>query len=338
MKASCLRWILPAGAAALLFAVPVDRAAAVSVHTHSHAHDRAFVQTIIDNDVGLFSAWGNAPSTTPGAHAHAWGSATVKFFGVRKRVGGHYWFTDDLSPKHAWWHARASTGQFILEGPDGPAELLFRVPASADIPEFEDDPGDPIPNFPFGPHPINGMFADSFFDVFVDLDVELVQDGTSQKVLGGSARLAGPGNETPGLHATRDLAGYLRAEQVSDARYEAVVAAPVFRSVMVEANKPFEARFLLATYAGMPPGTDLSAEHMHEDTPLMDIPDGLRLGVASSYVVDMFVPEGDRDRYRLIAVPEPAAVALLASGLAAGAFALWRRRKAGRRDRGYRPA
>jgi hypothetical protein len=307
-----VRSILFRVAAVSLMVACASTAQAVSVHTHSHAHDAVAVQTTVDNDAGLFNASGDAPSTVPGAHAHAWASASVGFFNVTKRGSGHGWFADGNAPKHWWWHWTAGTGRFIVEGPAGEStdlQLVLPLPGQAG-----NDPMEPNDPSPIGPDPKQGFYADDSLTVGMDLMGGIAQGDNTQSLWRGTALLGGPNSANPGLQATGDLANVLRQNPTSEnpmgiSRNSAQVATELkSKTVRVRANEPFDLLLDLRAWSGAPP-TDPIPE-----PPLLTVGNNRVFGTAANFVVNMALLNTS-GRFTLRPIPEPSSAWLAILGL-----------------------
>jgi len=164
------------------------------------------MQSDSEYESGAFRAYALASaqlSVGPQIVADAWGRASAK--GVyswlwSKSTSKTEVTYDAHSPKRAVAHAKAGGSTYIVDGPEGHAVgLLVRIPRTGTVadPEYT-----PLPNAPS-----QGLYCESFFDVFFEVDTRVDLGGGMTPLIVGSALLQGPSAVHPGLTLTGDLTG-----------------------------------------------------------------------------------------------------------------------------------
>ena len=222
------------------------------------------------------------------------------------------WLTDGGWPKHAGAKASAWGSQFIVDGPPGEmVQVRARISAPGSLP----------PEYVSSRPVSQGMYADSFFDVFFDVSLAIRESPTSiVTLLDGSARLYGPEAATPGLVASGDLAGsgYLNVTDVisppGEPRKLAVVDHDIVSSLVatVPTNTPFESFF------------DVFGESLMPEEPITL--EGREVGAAGAFIVQLELVD-QSGAYNLRGVSEPGTLALLAAGFVALLAHAWRHRR-----------
>lgn len=225
----------------------------------------------------------------------------VPFYGhiEWQSVWGGGYLRNGYNPKSAKHKEAAWGSMFVVAGPPGElAELRARIPA--------ENLYDPLPEG----IPPQGMYADSFFDVFFDIDLSVdVPGGGSVNMMAISGSLAGPAAVTPGLTFTAgDWAApfFDVADTVSPSgrpRKLTQIASDILSptTVFVPTNTPFHVDW----------SQSLESEVMSDE----ELPDGVIIGTAAA--IGMHLELVDQSgRYDLRPVPEPATVVLLMLGAA----------------------
>ncbi|MGH9379092.1 MAG: hypothetical protein ACRD2Z_00525 [Thermoanaerobaculia bacterium] len=199
-------------------------------------------------------------------------------FSCNKVVGGHHWWLNGCGPKHAWWHATAGTGRFLVVSTQPVAELELVIPV--------EPPPETLPP-PDGRLPVRDGLAQQGFavadDAVVNLEVHIAivtADGRVLPLLEGNATLGGPTSSAPGLSTSDSLARVLRRTTTAEqdpARVARVSVARDFVSapVRVPTNQELEFRFDLKLDVG---GDDPREGEVRDSAP----PDGDRLASAAS--------------------------------------------------------
>jgi hypothetical protein len=197
--------------AAVIVALGAGRALAVSAGAGASATSTGGTAANLDSHWGLMSASADAQANPPGIHAHGHGYAHVGLFSITKSAYAHVQFSDDAAPKGGWAYGTAGTGSFIIHAPPGyvgSAQVRARL-LKTGSPLEEEETADNPPEV--GTVPAPGMYADSFFDVFTDVNVRIVPPGSATPVtlMDGKIHLGGPQSSLPGLTPTPDGYGYL---------------------------------------------------------------------------------------------------------------------------------
>lgn len=264
---------LVGGAAVCATAAP---AFAGSCHAHAHSHDECGWHTRSRTKSGG-SVSCDANTNTPGVHSHAFAVADCFLFSCNKVVGGHHWWQDGCGPKHAWWHASAGTGRFIVlgEGKTAKMELVIPVePPDATLPPPSDRR-----------LPVRDALARQGIvvadDAVVDLEVKIAvvtAEGRSLELLSGSARFGGPRSAAPGFKPSGSLGRVLT--KVLDSDRGGVGRALVERDyvsapIEVPTHQELEFRFELTLGVG---GDDPKEGAVADSKP----PEGDRLASSAS--------------------------------------------------------
>jgi hypothetical protein len=269
MRRDQIRWVLGLVAGAALGAAAAP-AFAGSCHAHAHSHDQCAWHTRSRTKSGG-SVSCDANTNTPGVHSHAFAVADCFVFSCNKVVGGHHWWQKGCGPKHAWWHANAGTGRFMVRG-DGPTakmELLIPVePPDATLPP------------PSGRVPVAGGLARQGItvadDAVVDLEIEaavVTAEGKVMELLKGRARFGGERSTAPGFEASEAL-GQVLIPLRAPGRV-GVGRDYVSAQIEVPTNQPLEFRLELTLGVG---GDDPKEGTVRDSKP----PEGERLASSAS--------------------------------------------------------
>lgn len=274
MTRSEIRFLLSLVGAAALCAVAAP-AFAGSCHAHAHSHDQCAWHTRSRTRSGG-SVSCDANTNTPGVHSHAFSNADCFLFFCNKVVGGHHWWQDGCGSKHAWWHASAGTGRFMVIGEEPAAEMELVIPV---------EPPDQTLPPPSGLLPPReglarqGVVAAE--DAVVDLEVEVAvvtADGRVIELLSGKATIGGAKSPAPGVKVSEALARVL--DRTLDSDRAGVAHARVGRDyvsapIKVPTNQELEFRFDLRLGVG---GDDPKEGSVRDSTP----PEGKRLAASAA--------------------------------------------------------
>jgi hypothetical protein len=204
---------------------------------------------------------------------------------------------DGYNPKSAKNKASAWGSWYIIDGPPGEmAELRARIPAE----NLVDAPPEGVPS--------QGMYADSFFDVFTDVNTRVdLPGGGSVDLMTFSSTLAGPAAVTPGLTFTDGgwvesfFDVFATVSPSGEARELATIREDILSplTVFLPTNTPFHVDW----------GLTIESEIMAEE----ELPPGMEISTAAAIAMQLELVD-QSGLYNLRGIPEPATIVLATLG------------------------
>jgi hypothetical protein len=276
------------------------------------------------------------------AHAQAWAAATLTGTGVTKSASGTGWLdagTPTWDAKSETWSSFSFGSPYIVIGPNGTTDFQVRIPAAATLTLAgtgynlqQQQPNDLMPGLqtigrtqlppttaPAGP-------PSSFFDIFFELHIHVVQGANDFKVFDGSVNFGANGqvnpsgdSMTPFLNFSADSTGLLTAHFLDDYVFPVLRNNLSVPAITLDNNVPFDLTFQALMRGG--DGGSMAADGTFDATG--SYPGGLsQVGGGGSFtgIFEMKTPVAGT-----VLVPEPSGLAL--AGIAAIGMALCARRR-----------